>query len=141
MYSAYLAAIILLTLGVAGPLASDEANAGLTIKVDISSKRMRVIVDRKVRYTWTVATGPGRMTRPGTFGVQSLDADHYSSKYGNEPMPHSIFYDGNRAVHGTSKKLAGHQTHGCIALSRRNAQTLFELVRQNARSATIIVER
>ena len=89
----------------------------------------------------TVDVLHGLLERLGPLGVQSLDADHYSSKYGNEPMPHSIFYNGNRAIHGTSKKLAGHQTHGCIALSRRNAQTLFELVRQSRRSATIIVER
>lgn len=141
MSSAHLAVLFLLAAGTATAVASEERTAGLTINVDISSKRMRVSVDRKEKYIWSVATGPGRMTRPGRFGIQALDADHYSSIYGNEPMPHSIFYDGNRAVHGTSKKLAGHRTHGCIALSRSNAKTLFQLVRENGSRATIIVER
>ena len=127
MYPAILIAVGMFFVGTTYSQAHPSSAPEVTILVDISSKRMRVLVDDKERYTWNVATGPGRSTRPGEFRVQSLSEDHYSSIYNNEPMPYSIFYDGNRAVHGTTKKIKGHQTHGCIALTRQNAQTLFEL--------------
>jgi lipoprotein-anchoring transpeptidase ErfK/SrfK len=109
--------------------------------VDLSSKNMTVFVGNQKRYTWSVAIGPGKSTRPGEFRVQSLSVDHHSSIYNNEPMPHSIFYDGNRAIHGTSKNIERHETHGCIALPRENAEALFKLVSRNRTDTRINVQR
>jgi hypothetical protein len=54
----------------------------------------------------------------------------YSWKYGNEPMPHSIFFHGQYAIHGTQETdlLGRPASHGCIRLSPRDAATLYELV-------------
>ncbi len=134
-------AVVCFWMGVTSASAHGGKAPPVKITVDISSKQMVVFVGDEKRYTWKVATGPGRSTRVGSFKVQSLSADHYSSIYNNEPMPHSIFYDGNRAIHGTGKKLAGHKTHGCIALSRGNAATLFKIVSRSSRSTSIKVER
>ena len=141
MNPATLIAIGMLFVSTTYSQAHSTTEPKIEIVVDISSKRMRVLVDNKERYTWSVAIVPGRSTRPGEFRVQFLSEDHYSSIYNNEPMPYSIFYDGNRAVHGTTKKIKGHQTHGCIALTRPNAQVLFELVSRNRKKTRIIVEQ
>jgi lipoprotein-anchoring transpeptidase ErfK/SrfK len=141
MYKRVCVTILCILVSVAFAEAHQPKNGEVSIAVDLSSKRMTVHVGREKRYTWNVATGPGQSTRAGTFSVQSLSADHYSSIYNNEPMPHSIFYDGNRAIHGTNKKLSGHETHGCIALSPSNAAALFKLVSQNEGRTRIIVMR
>ena len=56
---------------------------------------------------------------------------HYSSLYDNAPMPHSIFFRGNYAIHGTNhiKSLGRPASHGCVRLAPGNARVLFDLVR------------
>ena len=134
-------AIVHLCFCTASASAHGSKEQDVRIAVDLSSKHMTVFVGNEKRYTWNVAIGPGQSTRPGEFRVQSLSPDHHSSIYNNEPMPHSIFYDGNRAIHGTGKKIAGHKTHGCIALTRQNAQALFKLVSRNRAETRITVKR
>jgi len=141
MYMQVCVAMLCFFVSVTSALAHGKSSQEVSISVDISLNRMTVHVGKEKRYTWDVATGPGRSTRAGAFKVQSLDADHYSSIYNDEPMPHSIFYDGNRAIHGTKKKLDGHKTHGCIALTRRNAKELFTLVSRHRGKTRIIVEQ
>ena len=117
--------------------------ASVTISVDRSEQLMRVSVDGVHKYTWPVSTGRKyRWTRPGRFGVQSMKVFHRSTIYNNAPMPHSIFYDGNRAIHGTSdvKRLGTRASHGCIRLLKKNARALFALVRENRNSTRITVE-
>ncbi len=141
MYASVCVAVLCLSVTVTSTIAHERRSPSIKIQVDLSSKRMDVIIGNERRHSWDVAIGPGRSTRSGSFMVQSLSADHYSSIYNNEPMPHSIFYDGNRAIHGTKKKLDGHKTHGCIALTLRNAEELFTLVSRNRGRTRIIVER
>ena len=63
---------------------------------------------------------------------------HYSSKYENSPMPHSIFFRGGYAIHGTGyiKSLGRPASHGCIRLHPRNAAALYQLVRTVRHRAT-----
>jgi lipoprotein-anchoring transpeptidase ErfK/SrfK len=61
----------------------------------------------------------------------------------NAPMPHSIFYSGPFAIHGTTD--VGHlghpASHGCVRLHPNNAAVLFDLVqRQGARNTTVVVQ-
>jgi lipoprotein-anchoring transpeptidase ErfK/SrfK len=65
---------------------------------------------------------------------------HYSSKYENSPMPHSIFFHGGYAIHGTNyvKRLGSPASHGCVRLHPSNAARLFSLVRQVGMKNTVI---
>ena len=65
----------------------------------------------------------------------------YSRKYDNSPMPHSIFFYGGYAIHGTNhvKSLGRPASHGCIRLHPSNAQTLYQLVQAHGRRNTRIV--
>src|SRR5262245_46192651 len=94
--AAIAAAIVVFSMSVAPP-----ASADIVIQVDKSTQRMSVIVDGEHRYSWAVSTGVGG-TPSGTYRPQSLARFHRSTIYNNAPMPHSIFYDGNFAIHGTT---------------------------------------
>jgi lipoprotein-anchoring transpeptidase ErfK/SrfK len=110
---------------------SGAARADILVKVDKSSQRMSVIVNGENRYTWPVSTGIYG-TPSGTFRPQSLARYHRSTIYNNAPMPYSIFYDGNFAIHGTThvSRLGGRASKGCIRLHPSNAAILFSLVQK-----------
>jgi len=82
---------------------ADRARADILVQVDKASQRMSVSVDGEHRYSWAVSTGVGG-TPSGSYRPQSLDRNHRSSIYGNAPMPYSIFYSGNFAIHGTTAR-------------------------------------
>jgi len=110
--------------------------------IDKSDQIMTVPVDGEIAYEWPVSTGKkSRWTPSGTFGVQSMDATHHSSKYNNAPMPWSIFFNGNIATHGTTKVelLGTMDSHGCVRLHPDNAKILFELVQAHGRGNTSIL--
>jgi hypothetical protein len=56
-------------------------------------------------------------------------------------MPHSIFFHGGYAIHGSYEinRLGGPASHGCIRLHPANAAALFELVKSEGTGATSIV--
>src|ERR1700747_2384462 len=107
---------------------ADRARADILVQIDKSSQRMSVIVDGQHRYTWAVSTGV-HGTPSGTFRPQSLSRDHRSSMFNNDPIPHSIFYAANFAIHGTTyvSRLGGPASHGCVRLHPSNAAILFSL--------------
>lgn len=115
-----------------------HAWADVVIKVDTSSQRMSVVVDGDQRYTWPVSTGV-RGTPSGTYRPQSLSRHHRSSIYGGAPMPFSIFYSGNYAIHGTThiRQLGGRASRGCVRLHPSNAAVLFALVQKRMSSTKI----
>ena len=65
----------------------------------------------------------------------------YSRKYDMAPMPHSIFFHGGYAIHGTDhvRSLGRPASHGCVRLHPRNARTLYNLVRRNGPRNTRII--
>src|SRR5437667_988386 len=107
------------------PAQVTSASADVVVKVDKSNQRMSVIVDGDHRYTWPVSTGIGG-TPSGTYRPKSLDRNHRSNLYGGAPMPYSIFYSGNFAIHGTVyvNRLGTRASHGCIRLHPDNAAVL-----------------
>ena len=109
------------------------ATASIRVSIDISSQRMKVFVNGRLRHVWRVSTGRrGYATPTGSFRPTRLERSWYSRKYNWSPMPHSIFFLGGYAIHGTNyiKRLGRPASHGCVRLHPSNARRLYSLVRQ-----------
>ncbi len=134
-------------LAVAFCLASTQTFAGSRVvaKIDLSSQRMHVYVNGIRKHVWKVSTARrGYRTPLGSYRPKWLAKMHYSSKYNNSPMPHSIFFKGGYAVHGTNyvRKLGRRASHGCVRLHPSNARRLFGLVRRyGMKNSRIVVTR
>ena len=103
---------------------------------------MTVSVDGVPRYRFAVSTGrAGYGTPNGTYHPQRLAASWFSKLYYNSPMPHSIFFHGGYAIHGSYEinRLGGPASHGYIRLHPANAATLFGLVKSEGMAGTTIV--
>ena len=109
--------------------------------ITISKSRQRMIVNSSEgSYSWPVSTARrGYYTPTGTFHPYSLQPMHYSRKYDNAPMPHSIFFSGGYAIHATphTGNLGRPASHGCVRLSPGNAATLYGIVRNDMEETTI----
>src|SRR5690349_3887766 len=93
----------------------------IVIEIDKSTQRMTVFVDGEKRHVFKVSTGKeGHTTPSGTFHVLSMKEMHYSKKYDNAPMPHSIFFtNAGHAIHATNavRNLGRPASHGCVRLA------------------------
>ncbi len=122
--------------------AAGSASAGVVARIDISKQTMTVSQNGNVLYSWRVSTGrkPYRTPR-GTFRPTRMHKMWYSRKYDMAPMPHSIFFHGGYAIHGTPhiKNLGRPASHGCVRLHPKNARTLYNLVRRNGPRNTRII--
>ncbi len=110
--------------------------ARIEAKVDISQQKMRVYQGGKLKYVWDVSTArQGKVTPRGTWSAKWLSKNHKSSLYNNAPMPHSIFYSGNFAIHGTNQisRLGRPASAGCVRLHPSHAKVLFNLVQRNGK--------
>jgi lipoprotein-anchoring transpeptidase ErfK/SrfK len=119
-----------------------RAEASVIVNIDRSSQTMAVIVDGAPLYRWRVSTARrGYITPPGTYHPQMLARSWFSRRYYNSPMPHSIFFHGGFAIHGTYDiaQLGGPASHGCVRLDPANAAILFGLVERQGMGATTIV--
>jgi lipoprotein-anchoring transpeptidase ErfK/SrfK len=122
--------------------AADRAKADILVQISRASQTMEVTVDGTPRYTWRVSTGRrGLGTPAGTFHAQRLALTWFSRKYDNSPMPHSIFFHGGIAIHGTYETayLGRPVSHGCVRLYPTNATLLYGLVQREGLQATTIV--
>jgi lipoprotein-anchoring transpeptidase ErfK/SrfK len=137
VWSCILAALLLATL-------STGADAAIVVQIDRAAQRMAVIVDGAPRYNWRVSTARrGYITPPGTYHPEMLARRWFSRKYYNSPMPHSIFFYGGFAIHGSYEisHLGRPASHGCVRLDPSNAAILFGLVQREGMDATSIVIR
>lgn len=121
-------------------LFSTPAAADLRAEIDLSEQRIKVYVNGWLRHVWKVSTARrGYRTPTGAFRPVRLERTWYSRKYDLAPMPHSIFFYGGYAIHGTDqiRNLGRRASHGCVRLHPANAERLFYLVRlhgmQNSR--------
>jgi lipoprotein-anchoring transpeptidase ErfK/SrfK len=118
--------------------------SSIVARINLSEQRMHVYVNGAQRFVWPVSTARrGYVTPVGTFRPQRLAPIWYSKKYDNSPMPHSIFFLGGYAIHGTNAvgRLGTPASHGCVRLHPGNAATLYSLVSQSLGSTTIVVTR
>jgi lipoprotein-anchoring transpeptidase ErfK/SrfK len=134
------AAIGAVAIGGIGAMAAPAA-ADVVVTVDKSTQQMSVMVDGYQRYTWAVSTGLHGGPPAGTFHPERMERMWYSHAFGMAPMPHSIFFRGPFAIHGTTfvSRLGHPASHGCVRLDPSNASTLFDLVQQEGPAHTRIV--
>ena len=117
--------VIMLGFSTASALA-----ARVEARIDLSQQKMRVYQNGKLKYTWPVSTARrGKVTPTGTWRAKWLSRHHRSSRYNNAPMPYSIFYSGNFAIHGTNQisRLGRPASAGCIRLHPDNARILYNM--------------
>jgi lipoprotein-anchoring transpeptidase ErfK/SrfK len=116
-------------------------SARVQIVVSKAKQRMSVSVDGQTVYYWKVSTArAGYVTPSGTYAPYRMELMHYSKKYDNSPMPHSIFFRGGYAIHGTneSRNLGRPASHGCVRLLKANATALYALVQAYGPANTVI---
>ncbi len=122
--------------------APSSAWAGMDVRIDLSTQRMTVLENGRVKHVWSVSSGrPGYRTPTGSFRPQRLARMHYSQAYDLAPMPHAIFFRGGYAIHGTGevRRLGRTASHGCVRLSKGQAAELFRLVQAHGAGRTRIV--
>ncbi|MFV0281392.1 MAG: L,D-transpeptidase [Rhodoblastus sp.] len=115
------------------------AQAKVRIHIDLSSQRMTVN-SSSGSYVWPVSTArAGYVTPRGTYSPYSLRRMHYSRKYHMSPMPHSIFFRGGYAIHGTGAvgALGRPASHGCVRLAPGHAAALFAMVKREGATISI----
>ncbi len=135
----FLVAFTALTL-----FASGAAQAKVAITVDKDNQQMTVAVDGVETYRWPVSSGlPSYETPNGSFRAFRMEEDHYSKEFDEAPMPHSIFFTSvGHAIHATTavRQLGRTASHGCVRLSPKDANTLYDLVKSmGMRTVTIQV--
>jgi lipoprotein-anchoring transpeptidase ErfK/SrfK len=143
-YIALMAGLLCAALSVSGTAEASvkkRTPPAVEIHVDVSSQSMAVEVGGSPYARWKVSTaGKGYYTPRGAWRPFALKKMHYSRKYDNSPMPHSIFFLGGYAIHATYalKQLGRPASHGCIRLHPSNAAQLFSLVRKHGMRSTRI---
>lgn len=122
-----------------GFLIIPEAEASVQIHIDLSSQTMHVSSESG-SYDWRISTArAGYRTPRGTYHPSHLQRMHYSRKYHMSPMPHSIFFAGGYAIHGTYEtgSLGRPASHGCVRLAPGNAARLYQMVQAEGARITI----
>ncbi len=121
--------------------ASAAARADIVVRVDKSTQRMSVSVDGVPTHNFVVSTGLAGGPPIGTFKPQRLERTWHSRLYNMAPMPYSIFFHGNYAIHGTTQvaRLGRRASKGCVRLHPRDAAVLFNLVQKQGMARTRIV--
>jgi lipoprotein-anchoring transpeptidase ErfK/SrfK len=106
------------------------ANATTHIHINLSTQTMHV-QSSSGSYSWPVSTArAGYSTPRGSFAPTGMQPMHYSRKYHMSPMPHSIFFRGGYAIHGSYETgaLGRPASHGCVRLSPGHAAMLYQMV-------------
>jgi len=129
------------------PLESPGPNKVLAI-VDISDQRLTVVRGfgdgrEPEQHHWVISSGIERKPTPlGQFYPDFLSPTHVSSIYG-VPMPWSVFFNGNIAIHGDpdARMLGQRASHGCVRVHPVQAETFYKMVEDVGLKNTAIVVR
>ena len=130
----------LLALCLGFVVAANAAHARVNISINLSNQTMHVTSSNGGSHSWAISSArAGYVTPRGSYRPTSLQRMHYSRKYNNSPMPHSIFFRGGYAIHGTGavSQLGRPASHGCIRLAPGNAARLFQMVKAEGASIHI----
>jgi hypothetical protein len=117
-----------------------SAEAGVSVRIDIAAQRMTVTTTDGEVHNWAISSGRKGFRSPkGVYRPTRLERSWYSRKY-DGAMPHSVFFRGGYAIHGTTAvgALGRPASHGCIRLHPANAAKLFALVKKHGAGKTTI---
>jgi lipoprotein-anchoring transpeptidase ErfK/SrfK len=132
--AAAVAALMLMTGAAHASKTAGPDAAKVEIVIDKAKQLMTVYIGGEKRHVFKVSTGrAGFETPAGTFRPSSMHKMAISVKYGNTPMPHTIFFTRvGHAIHATAavRQLGQRASHGCIRLAPENAKLLYTLVQQ-----------
>ncbi len=120
-------------------VAPKSAPTTLVASINLSTQRLTVTEYGNVKYSWPISSGrSGYRTPTGTYRPKWMSRMHYSKKYNNSPMPHSVFFHRGYAIHATyaTSRLGAPASHGCIRLAPSNARKFFNLVRKHKMAST-----
>jgi hypothetical protein len=106
-----------------------------------TAQKMRVYMDGSLEHEWLVSTGREQMekaksgrvyrtTTPiGYYRPTVLEENHFSYTWKSN-MPHSVFFIGGVAIHGTTllEQLGKRASGGCVRLAPENAETLYNII-------------
>lgn len=103
----------------------------LVITVDLAARVISAFRDGHEIGTAVVLVGTQSHPTPlGTFPVLNKSREHFSRKYDNAPMPHSLWLTNTGiAIHG-SPVMNGYASHGCIGVPDEFAAKLFAATRR-----------
>jgi lipoprotein-anchoring transpeptidase ErfK/SrfK len=133
-----------LVVALVTPYRSAASAENVRAEIDLSEQRLYLFVDGAFRDSWPISSARrGYRTPIGRFRPIRLERSWYSRKYDWAPMPHSVFFLGGYAIHGTTeiKRLGRPVSHGCVRLHPANAARLFQLIREVGKANTAIVIR
>jgi lipoprotein-anchoring transpeptidase ErfK/SrfK len=131
---------VMTTIALLGMAAVAQAQPPVDITIDLSEQEL-FIQTPEGQALWPVSTGrKGYYTPTGTYTPYRITEMHYSKKYDDAPMPHSIFFKGGYAIHGTYdvKHLGLPASHGCVRLHPKDAELLYEIVEYYGLESTVI---
>ena len=115
----------------------DDLDETIIAVVDKSDQKLHLYENGLKKHSWEVSTArKGKVTPTGTWNAKWLSKYHKSTIYNNAPMPYSIFYNGNFAIHGTDQigRLGTPASSGCVRLHPENAAVLYAMVEQVGKS-------
>jgi lipoprotein-anchoring transpeptidase ErfK/SrfK len=116
--------------------------ATLVLKTDLAAQRLHVIENGREKYVWPISSGRRDFATPrGTYHVTWTAKNWFSRQYDDAPMPHSVFFNGGIAFHGTYsvRQLGRPVSHGCVRLAPGNAAILYKMVHRHGYAQTKIV--
>jgi hypothetical protein len=119
------------------------AQAAVQVTIDKSTQQMTVAKDGRPLYQWPVSTGRSGFDTPsGKFKAFRMERDHFSKEWDDAPMPFSIFFtEKGHAIHGylDTKNIGRPASHGCVRLTKANAEKLYTLVEEDGVGNTTVV--
>jgi hypothetical protein len=119
------------------------AHAAVQITIDKSTQSMTVEKDGRALYHFAVSTGrPGFDTPSGKYKAFRMEKDHFSKEWDDAPMPYSIFFTPKgHAIHGylDTKNIGHPASHGCVRLTKANAEKLYALVEEDGVLNTTVI--
>ena len=118
-------------------------SATVQVRVNLGTQRLTVTgpsVGKVFKISSGLAPEHGTPGSGKCFAPDFMESMHYSSLYNKAPMPNSIFFNGNIALHATEAEhlLGRPASHGCIRMSKVDAKTLFDIVKANGKANTSI---
>jgi hypothetical protein len=124
-------------------LCASSAQAAVQITIDKSTQQMLVEKDGRALYHWPVSTGRSGFDTPsGKFKAFRMEKDHFSKEWDDAPMPFSIFFtQKGHAIHGylDTKNIGRPASHGCVRLTKANAEKLYALVQEDGVLNTTVI--